>query len=484
MPSKKFYLCFFRGSGDYELYVRLNIDGGITGIDEEFGVINKVFQPSNTDFAKNQQIQVNLEQFPISMFQYYEGIAYGIISRIYFTWLASVWQEVGGNNCGLTTQITENNSCSSFYLNDFSWDDLSNYSEYDGKPKRIDNLFIRNLSVEEIFIRVGFKTYPVNPYKYFWRYFEKDGYFWEIACYSNQIGKRKGKIEDFKYRKFYEIYSFDKIDNSAYYVLKNTLLNIKHFADELINDGWNEKLRPMDFDLPLNEETIETDFHSGTSWFYNEYDNRLNKYEIFDFERRNNIELPNQFKKYLQLFNGRQYNEHCLVFPIDNLNCLRVKKFYNINELDIEIKTLIDNKYLRIGEISEQSFLLINVLKSDNEFGYVAISYQENITNLNKDFGVFVKHVFHAVGYNQDQYHAKENNVSYFKQKIEMGYDFSKDDYYESPADLAAENFAHETLDLLLEHGAYFRNMEHYKDMTWQYDVKAMEILDKYFKRK
>lgn len=189
----QFYLCFFRGSGDYELYVRLNIDGGITGIDKEFGVIDKVFQSSNTNLAKNQQIQVDLEQFPISMFQYYEGIAYGIISRIYFTWLASVWQEVGGNNNGLTTQILENNSCSSFYLNDFSWDELSNYSEYDGKPKRIDNLFIRNLSVEEIFIRVGFKTYPVNPYKYFWRYFEKDGYFWEIACYSNQIGKRKVK---------------------------------------------------------------------------------------------------------------------------------------------------------------------------------------------------------------------------------------------------------------------------------------------------
>jgi len=92
---------------------------------------------------------------------------------IYHTWVAYNFQITKLYESGLPMGITVNSDIVSYYFNDFSYDNFSNYHHIYEKNKRLSRPFERNLSIEEIFIRTHLIRFPYKRIKLFSEFSEK-----------------------------------------------------------------------------------------------------------------------------------------------------------------------------------------------------------------------------------------------------------------------------------------------------------------------
>ena len=84
---------------------------------------------------------------------------------IYHSWLGFIFQKVKMYESGIPVGVTMNGSGDSYYFNDFSNDNFSNYHELYETDKRTSTPFNRDLTIEEIFIRTHFIKVPYNKIK-------------------------------------------------------------------------------------------------------------------------------------------------------------------------------------------------------------------------------------------------------------------------------------------------------------------------------
>ena len=150
---------------------------------------------------------------------------------------------------------------------------------------------------------------------------------------------------------------------------------------------------------PIYEGAIETKFHSGEHWYYNEQANRLSIDKILEFEKQNKISLPFYFKHYLRLFNGRKYNNINMSFSVGG-EYLKIKEFYNLDEINASLRSSSESffgklfknnnnlEWLDIGIIEEENKKLSLNLISSN----LAIKENDdNYIELNVDFENFIR---------------------------------------------------------------------------------------------
>ena len=79
---------------------------------------------------------------------------------IYHSWVAFNFQKAKLYESGIPMGITVNSDIVSYYFNDFSYDNFSNYHHVYDSNKRLTRPFNRNLSIEEIFIRTNLIHFP------------------------------------------------------------------------------------------------------------------------------------------------------------------------------------------------------------------------------------------------------------------------------------------------------------------------------------
>lgn len=79
---------------------------------------------------------------------------------IYHSWVAFNFQKTKLYESGIPMGITVNSDVVSYYFNDFSYDNFSNYHHVYETNKRLTRPFNRDLSIEEIFIRTNLIHFP------------------------------------------------------------------------------------------------------------------------------------------------------------------------------------------------------------------------------------------------------------------------------------------------------------------------------------
>lgn len=358
----------FKGVDNWTLSPVIDYDGGVTDIDREVGVIF-------TD-----------PEIHPSQYGLYE-IGYQLKERLILTWLSKLWFDIKGDSYGIIVKTLENNSSSSFFFNDLAWDNLSEFRNYNNKSKRLAPFFNFSLDLLSIYQRVALITYPVYPYINKWRFFKKDKEIIEFVSYGNETS---------------EISSIELNRISKEH--KNLLDTLKHEQNralELIQAGFKEFLPETKINKPIYEGAIETKFHSGEHWYYNEQKHRLSIDKLSEFERQYKIALPYHFKHYLRLFNGRKYNNINMNFNI-GAEYVKVKEFYDLEEIRQSFSNkskqtffsnlFLNNKpkklqWLDIGILDDNRLLSINLDTSK-----LAIKNTEgNYKELKVDFETFIR---------------------------------------------------------------------------------------------
>ncbi len=239
---------FWRGVDDYSSVVGLNYDGDIDILDEEEPILLQNQENKNDTFNLIKEIKIDLEKYPISSLGYYE---YKFNEKaLFYAWISFLWQEIEGYKSGIKVCTVENNSISIFSLNDFLNDNFSEFIESDSgeKPPKLKSFFHRKLSLIEFFLRASQTSYPFNPYNNYWRYFEKDDDYIEIVTYAFLTGIRTGK----KHNSSGEVNQVEKHNSSG-----SVLKLITEFTNKMIFEGWEEKLRPLDFPEKMHENAFE-----------------------------------------------------------------------------------------------------------------------------------------------------------------------------------------------------------------------------------
>jgi hypothetical protein len=362
----------FKGIDNWTLSPVIDYEGGVTDVDQEIGVI--FYDP---------------ELYPDKEYLY--DIGHQIRGKIILTWLSKIWFDIKGSSYGIVVKTLENNSCSSFFFNDLAWDNLSEYREYNDRANRLNSFFSTDLDILTIYQRVSLITYPVYPYINKWRFFRKAYETIEFVSYGNEtaeISSVTGKRTLKEHKTLFEALKYEQV---------RTL--------ELVTLGYFEFLTDTKSLKRIYEGAIETKFHSGEHWYYNEQQNRLSIAEILEFERQNQISLPFHFKHYLRLFNGRKYNNINMYFCIGD-DYLRVKEFYNFDEIkqnvnrgtsDSAFSSIVNyfssnkkqkEQWLDIGDLyDENKKLSLNLTTSK-----LAISERNKIhKELDVDFEFFIR---------------------------------------------------------------------------------------------
>jgi hypothetical protein len=163
-PTIDTHLEFWRGSGDYNVGVCVADKTGVHDNDKEFGLIINEWPYDNFLI-----IDSDIEQ----------GKFFKIADNIFYTWISYLWQTIDGHETQLSVKIIENNSSSTFSLNDFAWYDLSKFIDFHESIKPRRKYFNRDLGLAEIYSRVDMKykflKTPENT-----RLFSKNGEFREV----------------------------------------------------------------------------------------------------------------------------------------------------------------------------------------------------------------------------------------------------------------------------------------------------------------
>jgi len=307
-------ICLFISMGEFCPTIAVQYEDGIGEFDEEIGELISspyLFKDPEYIFADDE---------------YYFGTKYGLIqSNLFFTFISSVWKELQGWKYGLVYKTLENNSTTQFYLNDYSWDDLSSYN-YESK-NRNPNHDINSISLTTLDLyQRAYENYPRNPYKNRWRKFTKDDKQYFIVRYDSKTGTKD------------QLNGIMEVKN--HYNLKDAIQFEYNFSIELLKKGYTEII--YDTTDKLSEDSIETDYFCGIHWYKNEIKHRLSHEQITQFEESNKIQLPKFFKNYLRLLNGRQYNSHYLKFWVID-KYIKIDKFYTIDEI-CEVNGLLLNR--------------------------------------------------------------------------------------------------------------------------------------------
>lgn len=359
----------FKGIDEWSLYPVIDYEGGVTGSDREIGII--LTDPDI--YPDNSQL---------------DEIGWELREKIILTWLSKIWFDCKGYENGLVVKTLENNSSTSFYLNDLAWDDYSIYSRYNDKKQRLNPFFKTKPGLLDIYQRVSLKPYPVYPYFNRWRFFKKDNDCIEFVRYGNETGE--GSTDSGQL----QLIQHPSLAATMKYELQRSL--------QLREEGYEEFLPETTCTKPIYEGAIETRFHSGEHWYNKEMENRLSLDSINQFEKEYKLSLPFHFKHYLRLFNGRKYNNINLFFPTGN-GYLKVKEFYNFDELKkaapVPASVSLFKKFLSGNKTTAIHWLDIAVLSEESkklslhlETGNLAIKENEGIYRaLGVDFETFIK---------------------------------------------------------------------------------------------
>jgi hypothetical protein len=468
---------FWRGVDDFGTSVALNYGGGVDSLaGQESIVINQYDyskMPSDLErlsaIKNTKSIKIDINKHPISLLGYRCGVSG---TGLYYAFMGFLWQEIEGFKCGLQVRTVQNNSISMFSLNDFLGGDFSAFiKSTDGdKPAKIANVFPRKLSVIELYLRASQTGYPFNPYNNYWRYFEKENEFTEIVTYEFSIGIRTGKLS--------EKYTAAAKQIAKYQNSKTALKHLTVFTNQMICEGWQEKLRPIGMPVQMHKDAYDFDIWTGTAWTA-EQTNFISERRLKEFEEKYNIRLPNSFFQYTRLLNGRQYNTYNMHFPINDKYTVKVKKFYNIDELHQTAKLTINKnpKHLWIGELEDKRNLGISIDAQSIDYQKIVIIDNSNIEVCDYTFEKFAKY---AQGYpvQPEIFAAEEDDAEFLRKRLSEGWDYTTNYGYQNAVNQAAAHNSYEALEVLLEAGA--RLQYDYRSMTWQYDEKTMGILDKY----
>lgn len=496
---------FWRGMDDYGTVVALNFGGGIETLNNFQPIVKGRYEdyiPYISETKVKQSIKINLEKFPISLHGRYE---YKFNETyLYHAWLAFLWQDIDGYNCGIKVNTVENNSIVTFSFNDFLDSDFSSFVDYSCnkvKPAKINRYFPRKLSLKEIYLRALQKEHSYFPYKNYWRYFEKDDNFVEIVIYGYSTGIRKGKLADFK--------SVDVINIINHQTQKITYTYLTHFTNQMIFEGWREKFRPFGSTIKMNQSDYEFDFIELMNWPANKK-NQFFEFTKESFENKIKATIPDSYYNFVKLLSEGNLFSGNTYFPINNLYTVQVKSFFNFYSLNaISILKLNQNScYFWIGELmddgnskdillsesilnyvrrilsnlfKEKNRLLGIVTESGEQFGKVVLGNKGKIEVCDYTFDKFIENV-QNLPKQPEIFAAEENDVDFLSERINEGWDCNSSYFYQNAVTQAAEFNAHDALELLLKAGAKFSN-NNYKTMTDIYDFQTIELLDKYYKK-
>jgi len=134
----------FHGSGSLEFHSVIDYEGGVTDSDQEIGAI-----------IEEPDLWIDLSKYPKDQADEIDRWSWILRSKIVIVWLATIWQNIEGYNYGIVTKTLENNSSSSFYFNDLSWDRLSEYQRFNNKSQRLIRHFSHDLSIADLWYYVG-----------------------------------------------------------------------------------------------------------------------------------------------------------------------------------------------------------------------------------------------------------------------------------------------------------------------------------------
>ena len=486
-------LQLWRGSGTYGTTVELR-NSEINILEENDTAILDMLNGSETisdslriKAAKEKhEVKINLDNYPISLLGYYHEYKIDE-TAFYLAWISYLWQEVEGHRCGISAVAIENNSTRIFSLNDFLNGNFSTFQQSINhairnyrinrrkgiipvQPNTSSSYFPRKLSLVELYLRASQKEYPYNPFENYWRYFEKEGKFTEIVTYEFETSIRSGIIND-------------RISQSAEQVIKHgdcqsAIRHLTQFTNQMIFEGWQEKLRPLNMSFKMREETFDYHIWTRVKSMYQLYS--ITSKSVDEFEIKHGIKLPRSFYHYIRIFNGRQYNSQDMNFPIDKLYTVHVEKFYTIDELD-KISTSLVKKnpnHLWIGELSDERLIGIVVDVNSKLYNRIIISEGENIDTCEYTFDISAKYS-QGSPKQPEIFAAEENDSIFLKQRIDEGWDFNKSYKHQTAIRQAAEYNSHEALEVLLEAGARMKTNNH-REKTYIYDKRTMDILDRY----
>lgn len=471
---------FWRGVDDYGSRVMLNYDGGVADVDNQENIVKGQYdfytiQPDSVRLkeAKDRQaIKIDINKYPISQLGFHEYRFNE--TALFYAWIAYIWQEIEGHKCGVKVKTVQNNSIATFSLNDFLDGDFSEYTEatYGEKPKRLLNPFPRKLTLVELFQRASQSSYPFNPFNTYWRYFEKDGQFKEIGTYEFKTGIREGNLS--------ERLNKDLTDIIKHKDSKQALLYIRDFTNQMIIDGWQEKLRPIDMPSRFDENAFQFGYWTGIFWTEDQ-STKLTEENVINFENSIGIKMPKAYFNFLRIFNGRQHNSHNMFFPINDLYTVQMKKFYTIEELPKfnDIQNIRKSNILIIGESIDVPKIGINVNLESKLYGKITLINNDEIVNCDYSFEMFAKYA-QSSPKQPEIYAAEQNDAAFLSKRLREGWDYNTSYQYQNALNQAAEHNSYEALEVLLKAGARLKFKSYREHMKGSYDDKTMDILDKY----
>ena len=473
---------FWRGVDDYGSRAMLNYDGGVADVENQENIVigqyeNYEIKPDSIRLEENKErhsIKVDIKKYPISHLGYHEYRFNE--TALFYAWIAKIWQEVEGYKSGVKVKTVQNNSIATFSLNDFLPGDFSKFTDgsYGDKPERLTNQFPRKLTLIELFLRASQSSYPFNPFNTYWRYYEKDGKFQEIGTYEFETGIRKGTISDSE--------NFGLIDIKKHKDSKDALLYIRDFTNQMIETGWQEKLRPLKSPSKFHENAFQFGYWTGIHW-NNDQSTKLTALQVQELEKSLNINLPKSYFNYLRILNGRQHNTYNMFFPIDDLYTVHMKKFYTIDELSEynNIESVKNTNCLIIGESSDNAQIGIKIEQESQSFGKITILTGEVIKECNYPFEMFAKYA-QGSPKQPEIYAAEQNDADFLIKRLNEGWDYSTSYQYQNALSQAASCNSYDALEILLQAGARLKHKKYREHMKSTYDEKTMEILDKYHK--
>jgi hypothetical protein len=148
---------FWRGSGQFELCLYHKHSGVLPH--EEFGWFIKEWSDEHI---------IDIQNFD-HLKRYYR-----IWENIFYSWISYLWQDINGMRPWVNAVMIENNSARTYSLNDFAWEELSNYIYSNTNYPTTGKFFTRGLRIEEIYSRVDLR-YDYRKTPSYQRKFTKDG---------------------------------------------------------------------------------------------------------------------------------------------------------------------------------------------------------------------------------------------------------------------------------------------------------------------
>lgn len=205
----------------YEFDLSLGIEGDIDK--EFFFIVNRsdVFiQNLNEEQKENEQ-----------------ELIYDFAFKIFYTWIGFLWQKKKLYDCGVPMCIEVNSETMTYYLNDYLKSYYSEYDEIYPRKRLLGRSFIRDLTIEEVFISTYFFRNSLDQMNL---YCEKNNLFIEIimnnnrcSFYKGEIGRKGELIDEIELKSVHN--NELKEESSIYYMVKQ--------FKRLVNDNWEFKLR-------------------------------------------------------------------------------------------------------------------------------------------------------------------------------------------------------------------------------------------------